>query len=118
MIKLIIKLLIAAVLANAAWRVGSAYAAHYKFTDAVYQTTQYGPARSDAELRQRVLELAEQYNVPVDDESFTIERVENHTIVDGAYTVLIEFFPGVRHDWPFTFNVDTFVIKGAAGLAK
>jgi hypothetical protein len=114
--KLIVKLLIAAVLANAAWRVGSAYAAFYKFKDAVYQTAQYGPARSDAELRERVLELAVQYDLPLSEEGFTITREENHTIVDGGYTVPIEFFPGVRREWPFTFNVDTFVIKGAAGI--
>ena len=117
MIKLIIKLVIAAVIANAAWRLGTNYASFYKFKDAVYQTTQYGPARSDVELRGRVLELAAQYNVPLDEEGFTIERRENHTIVDGAYTVPIEFFPGVRRDWPFVFTVDTFVLEGAAGAA-
>jgi hypothetical protein len=111
MVKLVVKLALAALIANGTWRVGSAYATFYRFKDAVEQTTQYGPERSNAELRIRVLELAEQYDVPLDEESFTVERVENHTIVDGAYVVPIDLLPGVQRQWPFPFHVDTFVLK-------
>ena len=111
MIKLIVKFALVALVANATWRVGSAYATFYKFKDAVEQTTQYGPERSDADLRSRVLELAAQYGVPLDEEGFTVERVENHTIVEGAYVVPIEFAPGVERQWPFPFHVDTFIFR-------
>jgi hypothetical protein len=111
MIKLVIKLAIAALLANAAWRVGSAYADYYKFKDAVQQTTQFGPERSDAELRDRILELAAQYDVPLAEDGFSVERSENHTIVDGGFATPIEVVPGFERPWPFTFHVDTFTIK-------
>jgi hypothetical protein len=109
--KLIIKLLITALIANAAFRVGSAYATYYKFKDAVQQSTQYGAERTDRELRDRILELAAQYDVPLEEDGFTVAREENHTIVDGAFSVPIEVFPGVRRDWPFTFHTDTFVVR-------
>ncbi len=118
MIKLLIKLAVAGLIANAAWRLGSAYAGYYKFEDAVQQTTQYGPEKSDAELRDRILELAAQYDVPLAEDGFTIERQENHTVVDGGYATPIQLLPGFERAWPFTFHVDTFVIRGAAGAAK
>ena len=108
--KLIIKLLIAAAIANAAWRVGSAYAAHYRFKDAVEQLTQYRGDRSDDQLRARIIELASQYDIPVDDESLTIQHDElNHTKVDAAYTRELELFPGFKYPWAFKIHVDTFV---------
>jgi hypothetical protein len=113
MFKLLIKLAVAGLIANAAWRLGSAYAGYYKFEDAVQQTTQFGPDRSDAELRDRILELAAQYDVPLAEDGFTIERVENHTIVDGEYATPIQLFPGYERAWPFAFHVDTFTIKAA-----
>ena len=113
MIRLVIKLALAALIANAAWQVGSAYASHYKFIDAVQQTTQYGPERSDAELRTRILELAAQYDLPLAEDGFTIAHDMNHTIVDGSLTRPIEIFPGYTRDWPFTFHTDTFVVKAA-----
>ena len=108
--KLLLKLAIAALIANAAWQAGSAYADYYKFKDAVEQTTQYGKERSDSELRDRILELAAQYDVPLAEEGFEVQRVENHTIVQGGYAQPIQLFPGFEKAWPFTFYIDTFVL--------
>ena len=112
MIKTLIKLAIAALIAHAAWRGAVAYSAYYKFKDAVEQETQYGPEKSDRELHDRVLALAAQYDVPLEDDGFTIEHRENHTIVDGSFATQIEMFPGFKKPWPFTFHVDTFRLKG------
>ena len=108
--KLIIKLLIAAAIANAAWRVGSAYLAHYRFKDAVEQLTLYRGERTDDQLRARILELAAQYDVPIDEDQLTIRHDErNHTTVDTSYSRQLELFPGFRYPWAFTIHVETFV---------
>jgi len=98
-------------LANGTWRVGSAYAQHYRFTDAVTQTTQYRRNRSDDQVRARVFELAASYDIPLSEDNLTITQRENHTIVDCEYKRPIELFPGFTHAWPFTVHVDTFVIE-------
>jgi len=54
LIKLLIKLAVVAIVANATWRIGSAYVAHYKFTDSVQQTTLFRGQRTDEQLRARV----------------------------------------------------------------
>jgi hypothetical protein len=111
MIRLIVKLAIAALIANAAWRIGSAYASFYRLKDAVEQTTQYGPEKSDDVLRARVLELSAQYDLPMAEDAVSIKRELNHTIVDGSIVRQIEVFPGYTRPWPFTLHVDTFVVK-------
>ena len=101
MIKLIIKLAIVAVIANATWRVGSTYARHYRFVDAVEQVTQFRATKSDSELHDRVFELASQYDIPVTGDNLTITLQNQHTVGDGSYTQSIGLFPGFKYAWPF-----------------
>ena len=108
MIKLFIKIAIVGLIANATWRVGSAYATHYRFTDAVQATTQFRGQRTDEQIHARIIDLAYQYGIPVADEKVTVtQEPNNHTIVDGAYAKPIEVVPGYIYPWPFTFHVDT-----------
>jgi hypothetical protein len=111
MIKLAIKLAIVALIANAAWRVGSAYASYYKFKDAVHETTLYGPDKTDAQLRARILELATEYDLAIAEDSFTITRELNHTIVDGTFKQPVEVLPRYRYPWMFTWHVDTLTVR-------
>jgi hypothetical protein len=110
-IKTVIRLAIVAVLANATWRVGTAYAKHYRFTDAVTQTTQYRSDKTDAQIHDRVFELAAAHDIPVTDENLTVTHREYHTVVEGAYKRPIELFPGFIYAWPFTVHVDTFTVE-------
>ncbi len=106
--KLLLKLAIVALAANAAYHVMTAYAAYYKFKDAVQETTQFGNDKSIERLRARVVELANQYDLPIDSDDFTLKREEFHTIVDGSYSRPIELVPGYARPWTFTFHIDTF----------
>ena len=95
MIKTFVRLAIVALLANAAWQIFTVYWAHFKFTDAVETTTQFRGDKTDAQLRERILELAAQFDVPISDENLTIQVVDNHTVVDTSYTRPVEFVPTV-----------------------
>jgi hypothetical protein len=107
-IKLLLKLAIVAVLANAAWHVMGAYASYYKFKDAVQQTTLFGNDKTVDQLKARVLALAADYDLPLGDSDVTVKREELHTIVDGAYTKTIDLLPGYSRPWTFEFHTDTF----------
>src|SRR3954454_8593731 len=107
MVKLLVKLALAALVANAAWRLGSAYLQFYRFSDAVSQAAQFGPLKSRDDLERRVIDLASQYDVPLSSGDITVKQDEkNHTIVDGAYTKPIDFAPGWQYRWPFALHVD------------
>ena len=107
MIKLILKLAVVALVANAGWRVGSAYVAHYKFEYAVQQAALFRGNKSDEALRQRISELASDFDIPVTDADVMLMTSEHHTVVDGDYTRVIELVPGFKYPWEFTFHVDT-----------
>ena len=107
MIKLIIKLAVVALIANATWRVGSAYIAHYKFTDSVQQTALFRGNKTDDVLRQRILEIASDYDIPVTEGDVKLTTQEHRTIVEGGYTRIIELVPGYKYPWEFTFRIDT-----------
>jgi sporulation-control protein spo0M len=109
-IRSLVKLALVVLIANAAWRVGNAYLSHYRFTDAVQQLVHYRGDKTDAEIHDRVFNLATQYDIGVTDETLTIQREENRTIVDGAYTKPIEFFPRMIYEWPFTIHIDTPIV--------
>lgn len=107
MIKLILKLAVVALLANASWRVGSAYVAHYKFEDSVQQAALFRGSQTDDVLRRRVFEIASDYDIPVTEDELTLTTSEHHTVIDGGYTRIIELVPGYKYPWEFTFHVDT-----------
>jgi hypothetical protein len=109
-IRSIIKLAFAALLANAAFRVGNAYLSHYRFTDAVQQLTHYRGDKTDTEIHDRVFMLASQYDITVTDDTLSIQRDDNRTVVDGTYTKPIEFIPRVIYNWPFTVHIDTPIV--------
>ena len=111
--KVVIKLLIAALIANASWRVGMAYLSYYKFKDAVRELTQHRGGMTDAHVHDKVFEFANEYSIPVTEETLAISRDTSgtHTIVEGSYAQPIDLLPGFTYQWPFTVHVDTFVVE-------
>jgi len=110
--KLLFKLLIVALIANATWRVGSAYLNYYRFKDAVRETTQHRGTKTDAQIHDRVFELVNEYDIPVTEETLAITRRDNHTIVEGLYVRTLELVPTFKSDWRFEVYVDTFLVEG------
>jgi len=108
LIKLLIKLAIVALVANAAWHVMVAYTSYFKFKDAVQQTTLFGNDKNLDQIKARVLALAADYDLPIGDDDVTVKRETLHTIVDGSYTKTIDLAPGYTRPWTFTFHTDTF----------
>jgi hypothetical protein len=107
-VKSLLKLLAAALVANATWHVFVAYSAHYKFRDAVESAAQFGVSQSEAQLGARVVELAAQYDVPAVPGTFMVRRANKHTLIEGSYTRPVDLFPGFSYPWSFSWSVDTF----------
>lgn len=110
MIKSIIKVLVAVLIANALWRVSSAYITHYRFNDAVTELAKHAVGKTDAQLKDKVMELAATYDEPVDADALAIRQEEHHTYVETKYVKPIALVPGYEYQWPFALKVDGFVI--------
>lgn len=107
--KLLIKLAVVALIANAAWRLGLEYATHYRFSDSVQEAAIVG-GQSEVQLRQHVLELAARYDVPLTDEALTIRTEYSRRFINGSYVKPIAILPGYDRDWSFTLAVESYVI--------
>jgi hypothetical protein len=106
----IIKLMIAALVLHATWRSGTVYYRYYMFKNGVHQAAQFSGALPEGELRNQVVELAQESGVPLNPDAIQVRRMANHTIVEAPYTDEIEILPSYRYPWQFIVKVDTYTI--------
>jgi len=109
-IKLFVKLAIVALLANAAFHIGAEYLTYIRFRDAIRDAAMF-KAKNETELMARVMELAEQYEVPLDEENMVIEQEERRFHVNGWYDKEIEVAPTYFYPWHFGLSLE--VVKPA-----
>ena len=107
MIRLILKLVVVALLANALWNIFGAFSPHYRLVDAVQSAAQFRGDMSDDALTAKVLLLATQYGVPMDEDSVKVTHDDLHTNINISYERRIDFAPGFGKPWPFTAHVET-----------
>ena len=110
MIKAIIKIALAILVANAIFQVSSEYVNHYRFNDAVVELATHSVGKTDGQLKDKVMDLAATYSEPVDAETLSIRQEEHHTFVEAKYKKPIAIVPGYDVQWPFSLDVDGFVI--------
>jgi hypothetical protein len=108
MIRTVLKLAFVALIANATWHLFGAYSPHYKFKDGVQYAVQYRGDMTDAALREKILELAAQFEVPVTASDLSVTHDDNRTIVALSYVRPVDLAPGFTYPWPFSIHVDTF----------
>jgi hypothetical protein len=110
-IKTLIKLAFVALLANATWHVFGAYSAHYKFKDGVQYAAQYRGDSTDEGLREKILGLASQFDVPVTAADVSVTHAAKNTIVELSYVRPVDLAPGFTYPWSFSVHVDTYTAK-------
>lgn len=107
-----IKLLIAALVLHAAYRVGTAYWHHYQFEDAVQRMAQFAERAVTVEdIRQGVLELATAQEIPLDPGALSITREPRRIQVEAGYTRELEVLPGYRYPWQFDVSVAVLTLN-------
>ena len=108
--KALLRLVIAALVIHATWRAGAVFWRNYQFRDGVQQTAQFSGHRSDAELREQVMEVARANEIPIEADAVSVRRTENHTLIDASYEERIEFVPRYFYPWRFNVSVDAFTL--------
>ena len=108
MIKLLVKLIVVALVANAAFHIGTEYLTYVKFTEAIRDAAIF-KAKTDTDLMARILTLAGQYEIPIDQDNITIRRDERRVNVEGWYDKPIELLPNYQYPWHFGVSVEVSV---------
>ncbi len=107
MIRTLLKLAFVALLANATWHMFGAYAPHYKFRDGVQYAAQYRGDASDDQLREKILDLASQFDVPVTAADVAVTHDAQHTVVDVSYVRPVVLAPFYTYRWPLSLHIVT-----------
>lgn len=112
MLRLLVKLAVSALIANAVWRVGSEYLAYYRFKDDVRNAAEFRKGSgSDDDLRLKIEQLAADFDVPLDDADLKIDSDQadpvKRAVVALSYVKPIEVFPGYQYPWSFSFSIET-----------
>ena len=107
----LLKVLVAALVINAAYRLGTAYWDHYQFQDAVQQLAQFSERAAPAELARGVLDLAAERSIPLDPDALAVDRRQRRVDISGTYVREVALVPGYQHPWTFTLDVTVLTIN-------
>jgi hypothetical protein len=116
----LLRLIVIAAVAWAAWHGGTAAWRQFQFTDDVEKIAQFGPDRDAGSVLAAVLDSARRYDLPVTEKDVTIRQEERppSLFVDVSYTVRIEVLPRFFYPWTFTTNAKGWFVPGGRGPLK
>lgn len=106
MIRTLIKLALVALVANALVRTVPVYWNYFKFKDAVQETARFSSRRSERDVQERVLSIANRFEIPVDAGDIRVRKDGETTFVETAYDTEIEYFPGRKYPVHFDVKVE------------
>jgi hypothetical protein len=107
-LKTIIRLLVVALLLNAALRVGNAFWRYYAFKDDVEQLVRFGETETAASLHRQILQIAEEQGIDLYPADLVVEKEKAQTHVSALYGEQIELLPRVyqrEHLFEFDFSI-------------
>jgi len=116
--KTLIKLIIAAVVVNAAYRGGSTYLKYYQFKDETEQMILFGQAEQVGDLAKQILGEAAKRDVPLDADDVMVTREGTRTLAEVSYTENVEIFPRYFYPVSFSFNAEAYGVAGATGPTR
>jgi heme oxygenase len=115
MVRFLFKLAIVGLIVHAGYRYGIVYLHYQQFKDAVQETALFAKDKDEAEVAARVMELAAQYQIPLDRRYMQVRRHNDTTLIDAVYVEEIEWLPTWKK--PMEFVVGTNVrAPSASGI--
>ena len=109
--KTLVKLIVVAVVLNAAVRYADAQWKFYQWKDGSYQTLTLGVDTPPDRLREQILARAADLQLPVAAENVTVMREGVRTSARGSYHKDIELFPGYLYPRDFDFTVEVAALR-------
>ena len=112
MARTLVKVVIFLLIVHALYRFVPVYFHYQQFKDAVHETALFSRGQTDAQIVDRVMELAEKYQIPLDREYVQVRRQHERTFIDAAYMESIEWLPTYQRAWQFEIGDPVFTDPG------
>src|SRR5688500_13265354 len=100
MLRNLVRLAVLLLIAHALYRVVPVYLHYYQFKDAVAEAALFSKDRSDADLVERVMQLAQRYEIPIEREAVQVTRDRQFTYINVAYEEELEWVPSYKRPMP------------------
>lgn len=113
--KLVVKLLIALALVNAAARAGATAWSYYQLKDEASRLILFGAHVPTAELSSQILDKAVELGLPLEPRNIAIVREGDRTSVDASYTQPVEFLQTFIYPLDLSFSVEAFAMRPLSG---
>jgi hypothetical protein len=110
MVRTLVKLGIFLLIVHALYRFVPIYFHYQQLKDAVHETALFSRERTDAQIIDRVMELAEKYQVPLSRENVQVRREGEHVAIDAAYVESIEWLPTYKRLWQFNIGEEALIV--------
>jgi hypothetical protein len=107
----LVRLAVVLLIAHALYRSVPVYVHYYQFKDAVQEVALFAKDRTDVELVDRVMALAERYQIPIEREAVQVSRDKLMTYITLQYEQPIEWVPSYRRVMPFTISVEGWHVR-------
>ena len=112
----LVRLAVLLLIAHALYRFVPVYLHYYQFKDAVAETALFAKDRTDTELVDRVMMLAERYQIPIERDAVQVSRDTRMTYITLMYEEQIEWVPTYRRTMPFTVAVEGWHVRPSTGV--
>ena len=111
--KTIIKIAISAVIIFGCFNVAMALMQEYRFEDKVHDALLFDARMTDAEIVKMVMEIAAEYDIPIQPSDIDIANVGQDIRVNMSYTTDVKIIPGViSYPWTFSPSASTRILVG------
>lgn len=105
------RIVVILLMAHAIYRFLPPYYHDERFGTELKDTAPFWRELSDAEVTQRVLDLAAKHKVPITEQHVTVSQaVRDHILIDIEYEVPVEWLPGFKKPWKFSQHHDAWAI--------
>jgi hypothetical protein len=116
----LIRLIVIAAIAWAAWHAGLAAWQQFRFSNDVDNIAQFGPDKDVDSVMDAVLDAASKYQLPVKDKDVRIRRQErpSELYIDLSYTKPVEILPRYFYPWTFSVSAHGWFVPGGRFAPK
>lgn len=109
--RLLFKLAIVFLILHALYRYGVVYVHYQQFKDAVQETALFAKEKDEPQILARVMELAAQYEIPLDRRYVQVRRQGETTFIDAVYVEEIEWLPTWKKPMEFTVGTKAWHVR-------
>lgn len=102
-----LKLAFTALVLNACVQFGRSAWTFYQFEDSVQQAALFSASQTAPQVKARIRQLVDQYQVPMDPEVVDVTYAGTQARITGSYTDKVNVVPGVYvYDWTHALDLD------------